>query len=281
MRRWLLGFGALVAGMTLNVSLELYGRQMSRAATQTPCVVASPTLDDVGAGRAHVLDLAWSLSAASPYWPGDNYKPFELQTIATLEKDGVLSKAFRSPEHLGTHIDAPNHFERGQVSVDQIPPSQLFAPGVVIDVSAAASANPDYRVSVEDVARFEAKNGRIPTGAVVLVYTGWSRFWNNPVRYQGKDVMGRLHFPGYSAEAAKLLVDERAVRGLGIDTLSVDFGLSRDFVVHHVLGKAGRYGLENLARLDTLPPKGFFLVVAPMKIETGSGGPTRVFAVFP
>jgi kynurenine formamidase len=63
--------------------------------------------------------------------------------------------------------------------------------------------------------------------------------------------------------------------------MSVDHGPSRDFVVHHILGKAARFGLENLARLKDLPPRGFYLMVAPIKIETGSGGPTRVFAILP
>ena len=151
---------------------------------------------------------------------------------------------------------------------------------MVIDVSAEAAADPDYRVDVDDLRAFEELHGPIPSGAVVLAYTGWSKFWNNPARYQNKDVMSRLHFPGFSAEAVEFLLDERQVRGVGLDTMSVDYGLSRDFAVHHVLGKAGRYGLENLANLQRLPPRGFYLFVAPMKIETGSGGPTRVFAVF-
>lgn len=238
-------------------------------------------MDDLADGKLRLIDLGWPLNPQNAYWPAENYKPFELNTIATLEKDGVLSKAFCSPEHLGTHLDAPNHFERGEASVDQIPPLQLFAPGVLIEVSAAASADPDYRIGLEDVQRFEAAHGPIPTGAVVLAHTGWSRFWRNPDRYQGKDVMSRLHFPGYSAAAVHFLIEQRHIRGIGLDTMSVDYGLSRDFAVHHALGKAVRYGLENLTHLDMLPPRGFFLVVAPMKIETGSGGPTRVFAVLP
>jgi kynurenine formamidase len=280
-RHWLGGCVALAAGMTFSAALELYSVRQSKAAADAPRAAAAATFDDVVVGKTRTVDLAWPLSSRAAYWPGENYKPFELTTIATLEKDGVLSKAFCSPEHLGTHLDAPNHFERGQMSVEQIPAEQLFAHGVLLDVSMAASNDPDYRVTVDDVNQFETRHGRIPNGAVVLAHTGWSRFWTNTTRYQNKDVMGRLHFPGYSAEAARFLIDQRGVRGLGIDTLSVDYGLSRDFAVHHVLGKAGRYGLENLARLDTLPPSGFFVVVAPMKIETGSGGPARVFAIVP
>jgi kynurenine formamidase len=239
------------------------------------------SLADLAAGKLRVVDLAWPLNAQSAYWPGDNYKPFELTTIATLEKDGVLSKAFSMPEHLGTHLDAPNHFERDRPSVDQIPPEQLFAPGIVIDIAPAASTDPDYRLSLDDIRRFEQTHGRIGDRAIVLAYTGWSRYWSNPTRYVNRDVMGRLHFPGFSAEAARFLVDKRHVRGIGLDTMSVDHGPSRDFVVHHILGKAARFGLENLARLKDLPPRGFYLMVAPIKIETGSGGPTRVFAILP
>jgi kynurenine formamidase len=185
------------------------------------------------------------------------------------------------PEHLGTHLDAPNHFERNQPGIDKIAPEQLFAAGVVIDISAAASMNEDYRLSDADVAAWEQAHGRIPAGAIVLLHTGWGRHWTNVARYQNRDVQGRLHFPGFSAEAAKLLIHERGAKGIGIDTLSVDYGLSRDFVVHHVVNRAGRYALENVAQLEQLPPVGFYLVVAPIKIETGSGGPTRIFAIVP
>jgi kynurenine formamidase len=238
-------------------------------------------LDRLASGKLRIVDLTYPLNAQSAFWPGENYEPFRLRTLATLEKDGVLSKAFSMPEHLGTHLDAPNHFERNQPGIDKIAPEQLFAAGVVIDISAAASMNEDYRLSDADVAAWEQAHGRIPAGAIVLLHTGWGRHWTNVARYQNRDVQGRLHFPGFSAEAAKLLIHERGAKGIGIDTLSVDYGLSRDFVVHHVVNRAGRYALENVAQLEQLPPVGFYLVVAPIKIETGSGGPTRIFAIVP
>lgn len=239
------------------------------------------SLEDVVAGRATLVDLTYSLNDHSPYWPGANYQPFKLVTIATLENDGVLSKAVSFPEHLGTHLDAPNHFEADRPSVDQIGPEQLFAPGVVIDISMQAEANADYALTLEDVTAWEAEHGAVPDGAVVLIHTGWGRFWTNYDRYKNQDARGGLHFPGCTKAAAEFLVTERSVRGLGIDTLSIDPGTSKTFDVHHVLNAAGRYALENVAHLDELPAKGFYLVVAPIKIEDGSGGPARVFAIGP
>jgi kynurenine formamidase len=183
------------------------------------------------------------------------------------------------PEHMGTHLDAPNHFEAGQPSVDRLKPADLFAPGVVIDISGQAAADADYALRLADVEAFEKQHGPIPQRAVVLLYTGWGRHFFNSDRYRNQDVMGRMHFPGFSPEAVKFLIDERDIRGIGIDTLSIDPGRSRDNPVHHLMGKNQRYGLENLAGLDELPPVGFYLVIAPIKIETGTGGPTRVFAV--
>ncbi|HWA97226.1 MAG TPA: cyclase family protein, partial [Pirellulales bacterium] len=104
----------------------------------------SPTLADLAAGKLQIVDLSWPLSAASRYWPGPGYEPFRLRTLATLERDGVLSKAFASPEHLGTHLDAPNHFAAGQISVDQIPPEHFFAQAVVVDISGPAAIDADY-----------------------------------------------------------------------------------------------------------------------------------------
>jgi len=283
--RVLLSLAALAAGMVFVAWMDFDSQDAASGNAEGEPAVAQaqnrPTLDDLVSGKLAIVDLSWPLSDKNAYWPGDNYKPFELHTIATLDEDGVLSKAFSSPEHLGTHLDAPNHFERGQPSVDQIPPRQHFAPGILIDVSGAASADADYLVSLADVRDWEKTHGKVPTGSVVLAYTGWSRFWENLDRYQNRDVMSRLHFPGFSPEAVKFLLDERQVRGVGLDTMSVDNGLSRDFAVHHLLGKAECYGLENLSQLDKLPAKSFWLVVAPMKIETGSGGPARVFAILP
>jgi kynurenine formamidase len=237
------------------------------------------TLDALCSGELKIVDLTWPLNEKGAYWPGDNYKPFELHTIATLEKNGVLSKSFCMPEHQGTHIDAPNHFEADRPSVDRIAIGDLFAEGVLIDVSDQAAANADYALTLADVEAWEKKNGQIPERAVILLKTGWGRHFQNPVRYRNQDVMGRMHFPGFSAEAVRFLIERRNIRGIGLDTLSLDPGQSRDFAVHHLVGRAGRYGLENLAGLDELPATKFYLVVAPIKIETGSGGPTRVLAI--
>ena len=244
-------------------------------APQSPAV----TLDDLVSGKAKIVDLSYPLNKNSAFWPGENYKPFELHTIATLEQNGVLSKAFSSPEHLGTHIDAPNHFAKDQISVDQIKPESLFAPGVVIDAVGPVSLDPDFRLSPEHIKAWESQHGRIPDGAIVLLHTGWDRHWGEMLRYQNKDARGDMHFPAFSAEAAKFFVEERKVRGIGLDTMSMDYGLSKDFPVHKIVNGAGRYGLENVANLDRLPPRDFCLFVAPMKIETGSGGPTRIFAI--
>lgn len=239
------------------------------------------SLAEVSAGRARIIDLSYPLNSKNAFWPGDNYQPFKLETIATLERNGVLSKAFSSPEHLGTHLDAPSHFAKGQISVDQIKPEDLIGPGVVIDVAGRVAENPDFLLTTEHIEAWEARHGRIPDRAIVLLNTGWGKFWGNTVRYQNKDPRGQMHFPGFSVEVTRLLVEQRKIRGLGLDTMSIDYGLSRDFAVHKLVNGAGRYGLENVANLDELPPRNFWLIVAPMKIETGSGGPTRIFALMP
>lgn len=266
------------------VTLTAFCFVTSSAVTREPesrATVSRAKLDDLFTGKVRLVDLTYTLNSKTPYWPGDKYTPFQLKTIATLEKDGVLSKTISMPEHLGTHIDAPNHFEKNQPAVDRIPPKQLFGPGIVIDVKAQAEQNADYQLTLKDVEAWERKHGRIPNGAIVMLNTGWSRFWTNYDRYKNQDVRGRLHFPAFSAEAARFLVKQRGIRGIGIDTLSIDRGISKDFAVHHIVNGAGKYGLENVANLDKLPPRGFYLAVAPIKIETGTGGPTRIFAIIP
>lgn len=271
----------VAAGFSVSWMLNPWGPSCAEAPEVRGPAVPDAPLADLFNGRLKTVDLTHTLNDKSPYWPAANYRPFQLTSIATLEKNGVNSKALSFPEHLGTHLDAPNHFERNQPAVHQLTAAELFAPGVCIDITLACEADGDHRLSVEELNAWEQRHGRIPDGAVVLLRTGWGRHWTNFDRYKNQDARGKMHFPGYSADAAKFLVKERNARGLGIDTLSIDHGLSTDFAVHHIVNGAGRYGLENVARLDELPPNGFGLIVAPIKVEDGTGGPTRLFAILP
>ena len=184
------------------------------------------------------------------------------------------------PEHLGTHLDAPNHFELRQPSVDQIALRDLVAPIVVVDIRQASEEYSDYRLSPKDLEVWEESYGTIPAESVVFALTGWGKYWNDHDRYKNQDPLGKMHFPGFSEEAARFLVEKYKVKGIGIDTLSVDNGLSSDFRVHHVVNGAGAYHIENTASLEKVPPSGAWLLAAPIKIENGSGGAVRVWAVF-
>lgn len=236
-------------------------------------------LSGIPSGRTRVVDLTYAHSDKLPTWPGDR-RVFEAQLNASIEKDGYFTRSVWMLEHYGTHMDAPAHFPPGTATVDQIPPQRLFGPAVVIDVAELARSNADYRLTVERIAQWEKAHGGIPAGAVVLLRTGWAARWSNHDRYRNQDAAGVMHFPGFSVEAVKLLL-ERQVSGLGIDALSVDYGASKNFEVHKLSHGAGLYHLENLADLSALPEAGAFLVVAPIKLEGGSGGPCRVFAILP
>jgi len=149
----------------------------------------------------------------------------------------------------------------------------------VVDVTVQASSDPDYAVTADDLWAWESEHGRIPHGAIVLARTGWATRWTQGDIYYNRGEDGRLHFPGFAEDAGRFLVDERDIAGIGIDTGSVDAGNARGFPVHGVVNGSGAFHLENLADLSALPESGAYLVVAPIKIQGGSGGQVRVFAV--
>ena len=226
-----------------------------------------------------MVDIGHALGPDNPAWPGDD-KPFEATLNASIQKDGYFTRKFSSLEHFGTHLDAPAHFVAGAWTVDQIPAERLYGPAVILEAREECRRDPDYRLAPDKIAQWESRNGRIPPGAIVLMRTGWAERWSDAARYRNMDAAGTMHFPGYSVEAVKVLIERGAV-GLGIDTLSVDYGPSKDFPVHHISHRASLYHMENLADLAALPESGAWLVVAPIKLEGGSGGPTRVFALLP
>ena len=239
---------------------------------------------DSSAGRW--VDLTHSFAESTIYWPTDT-AGFQLQELAFGQTEGgwfYASYQLASAEHGGTHLDAPIHFSDGGLTNDQIPLSGLIGPAAIVDVS--GKVDPDYLVSVEDLATWETVNGEIQDGAILLIHTGWSDRWDDRRAYLGTDVIGeeavaQLHFPGISEELAQWLVDERGIVALGIDTPSIDYGQSSDFRAHVILYRENISGFENITNLDFLPATGSFVVALPMKIEGGSGGPLRIVAFVP
>jgi kynurenine formamidase len=230
-------------------------------------------------GFRAIVDLTHSLGPQNPNYEATPQPVFRARTLATVEKNGYFLREITLPEHFGTHIDAPAHFARGMWTVDQIPVERLVAFLAVIDVRKQVSQNSDYQISVDDIASWEKDHGHIPQGAVVIARTGWESRWNSARDYRNADVKGVLHFPGYSEEAARFLVQGRNTIGLGIDTLSIDYGTSKDYPVHKYTLSHSLYHLENVANLGSVPESGATVVVAPIKLEGGSGGPVRILAL--
>jgi kynurenine formamidase len=235
-------------------------------------------------GGSRVIDLTHPLDENTVCWPGD--RPFRRrEEVRGMTSAGYWYAlgSFEASEHSGTHMDAPVHFGEGRPAVDEIPPERFISPAVVIDVSQACGRDPDYEMSPEDIASWEAAHGWIQPGAAVLARTGWAELWRDRGRYMGTRSLneaGRFHFPGIAPQAAELLV-ERRVHGAGIDTASLDHGPSAAFQTHRILNGAGLYGLENLANLHLLPPRGATVIALPARISGGSGAPARVIAIVP
>lgn len=235
--------------------------------------------------EGRVVDLTHPFDATTVYWPTG--EGFELTVLADgPTPDGYTYRAnsFCAAEHGGTHLDAPAHFAADGQTADAIPPERLVGRGVVIDVAGRCRLDPDCLVGVADLQDFEARHGRIPAGAIVLLRTGFGERWPDRAAYlgtaeRGPGAVARLRFPGLDAEAARWLADERRIDAVGIDTASIDPGRSTRFEAHRALAERNVPILENLAELDELPETAFYVVALPMKIAGGSGGPLRIVAI--
>jgi kynurenine formamidase len=235
---------------------------------------------------AKIVDLAYPFDAATIYWPTEHPFTHEFEHYGREQPGGYFYAAakYAAPEHGGTHMDAPVHFNREGMTVDQVPLAAMIGPAAVIDFSARTAGDPDAMLTVDDINRWEGAHGQVPDGAIVVARSGWGRFWPDKKGYLGTDQPGdvpHLRFPGFSAEAVDFLLQHRKVIAIAIDTASIDPGNSKEFPVHrHWLG-ANKPAFENLAHADKLPPTGATLFCIPMKIGKGTGAPTRIFAILP
>ncbi len=249
--------------------------------------IVSAKSPDTSPGAGTLLDMTYTFDENTIYWP--TAEPFKQKKLDWGMEGGWwhASNNYGASEHGGTHADAPIHFSRKGKTIDQIPLHDWIGPAVKIDVASKCLSNRDYLLTVEDIKRWEAIYGIMPDNAWVLMYTGIDTKYY-PDRKEvlgtlktGKSALPELSFPGFSEEAAEFLLHERNIKGIGLDTPSIDRGKSKDFIVHQICFAASKLAVENIANLDKLPARGAILYVIPMLIKDGTGAPARVFAVLP
>jgi kynurenine formamidase len=233
-----------------------------------------------GRGRRRkdrVADLTHTFTEGFPVFTGASP---DRETINDFPTSGFYAQRWTFGEHSGTHMDAPGHFVPGGRLSPEITPRELIAPIVVVDISKKAESDPNAMVELDDLRKFERRHGRIPKGALVAGDSGWAAKVDDPDAFKGGPAFPNYNFPGWSEEAALWLVEKRDVTGIGIDTMSLDPGNSLTFPVHVNFLATDRYGLENLAGLDGIPPRGATAYVGLIPWEEGSGGPCRVIATW-
>jgi kynurenine formamidase len=229
-----------------------------------------------GRKTKRVQDLTHVFREGSPVFTGP--EPAR-EDLFTYEPDGFYSQLWTFGEHSGTHMDAPGHFVPGARRTPDIKARELLVPLAVVDISDKAERDPNATVTTDDLRRYERRYGRIKRGSLVAMSSGWDAKIGDEGAYKGGDAFPNYNFPGWSEEAVRRLLEERDIRAIGVDTMSLDPGNSTTFPVHLLLLGADRYGLENLANLGRVRPKGMTAIVGVVPWEEGSGGPARVLAV--
>ena len=244
----------------------------------------------MASGDVRVIDLTHTLD---PDFPVIILPPefgqcarFRMEEISAYDHRGPAWKwnNIHLSEHTGTHFDAPAHWISGRDlprnAVDSIPPEDFVGPACVIDCSAGAAKDEDFELTPEIIEAWEADHGQIPAGSWVLMRTDWSK--KRGAEYLNMREDGP-HSPGPTPDGIRFLIDQRDIRGFGVETVGTDAGqgshYTPPFPAHYFLHGAGKYGLQCLANLDQLPPTGAMLLAAPLKIKDGTGSPLRVLAL--
>jgi len=264
-----------------SVRHELSRRGFIAAAAGYGAIAATPIAAQqvvrVPKGFREVVDLTHAFTSKLPVYP--SYKPIQIRQRFSVARDGFSANEVTFDEHTGTHVDAPSHFVAGAVSGDRIPAAQLIAPLAVVTITDRAAKNPDTLVTVDDLLSWEKRHGRLPAGALVAMDAGWDGRAANADRFLNRDAKGVLHMPGFSEQAARFLVEQRDIAGVGVDTLSLDAGAAQKFVAHLAVLGAGKYGVELLANLSRVPAAGATVFIGAMKHDGATGGPARIIAV--
>ena len=251
---------------------------------------AAPTLTDIYSvlKTKTYVDLTHSFEPGIPHWPG--FPDETRETVYWYDKGvgkighGFFAQVFSHVGQWGTHCDAPAHFVKGKRTLDQIDVKEMLLPLVVIDIHEQAASNPDATVTMDDVKKWEAKNGPIPEGAFVALRSDWSKKWPDAKAMRNDDGKGVAHYPGWSMPVLKYLYEERNITASGHETTDTDPGISTskgDYSCEAYILAQDHYQIELLTNLDKLPEAGALVIAAFPKPFFGSGFPARVFAILP
>ena len=256
--------------------LRLGGTAAAAAALTGPALAASHAAAPVAASGMPV-DLTHELHPDFPTFFGE--PQFAMTEKFSFAENGFNLFELTVNEHTGTHMDAPLHFSADGASVAEIPVGDLVLPLAVVDIAEKAMDDPDAQVTPDDLGAWESANGELPEGCCVAMRSGWTDKVGD-ASFRGADDAG-LHFPGFHPEATAMLIEGGRAKGMAVDTLSLDFGQSKDFATHYAWLPSGRWGIECLALPGDIPATGATVVVGAPKHRGGTGGPARVLALVP
>ncbi len=205
-----------------------------------------------------IIDLTLSLS--------NQMKGVEIETAKTLAQDGWNATTLHIYSHVGTHMDAPLHFEVADQTIDEIPVERFITEAWVVNLTHVTSS------SLITVADMDPVAHKIETGQSLILHTGWSKKMYTDAY--------RNELPRISKELAHWM-GEKAIGLLAVEPPSVaDVNNIEEVTeIHTILMENDIIIVEGLTNLDQISKEKVTLVALPLKIENGDGAPARVIAM--
>jgi len=210
-----------------------------------------------------LLDLTLTISESIPSFPGSP-KP-QFISWSDLKDDGYNLELLFLSSHTGTHIDAPYHFVKNGLKINQIHLDRLVGKATIIKLK----KNKNAAITKLDITLFEKKNGKISNNSSIFFFTGWQKNLKKDNYFTEN--------PGLAISAAKYLVSKN-INLIGIDSPSIDLGSDESFNVHHILSKNNILIVENLTNLNKISSKEFNFTILPLKLKDATGSPVRAIA---
>ncbi len=227
------------------------------------------------------VELSRAVDPETVHWAG--FPTMEVQKIFDVAKDGFTVHEYRIVGQYGTHADAPSHFVAGARTIDAFGAEDMVLPLCVVDASEKCAKDPDYALSVEDILEWEGRNGRIPRGSFVAFRSDWYKR-GAMAQMQNADESGQSHYPGWSVDAIRFLVEQRGVASIGHEASDTDpavVGGSQGYPGELYILQQDRFQVELMINLDKVPATGAVIFCMFPRVTGGAGFTARCLALCP